>query len=121
MTQHENIEHKFFLSSSQKPSKIALQPIKACKTFQHFQLGENWFDFIKKQQRIENIFLCSMYTLYDKIRHMNALARIRQNEKKKQFRYSTCSSSKMTLVEAINSDDSPNTLSRISHSTKASN
>ena len=27
------------LSSSQKPNKFALQPIKACKTFEHFQLG----------------------------------------------------------------------------------
>ena len=27
------------LSSSQKPNKLALQPIKACKTFEHFQLG----------------------------------------------------------------------------------
>ena len=26
-------------SSSQKPNKLVLQPIKACKTFEHFQLG----------------------------------------------------------------------------------
>ena len=31
------------LSSSQKPNKFALQPIKACKTFEHFQLGDNSF------------------------------------------------------------------------------
>ena len=30
---------KTSLSSSQKPNKLALQPIKACKTFEHFQLG----------------------------------------------------------------------------------
>ena len=30
---------KTSLSSSQKPNKLALQPIKACKTFGHFQLG----------------------------------------------------------------------------------
>ena len=30
---------KTFLSSSKKPNKLALQPIKACKTFEHFQLG----------------------------------------------------------------------------------
>ena len=26
------------LDSSQKPNRFALQPIKACKTFEHFQL-----------------------------------------------------------------------------------
>ena len=30
---------KTSLSSSQKPNKLALQPIKACKTFELFQLG----------------------------------------------------------------------------------
>ena len=30
---------KTSLSSSQKPNKLALQPIKTCKTFEHFQLG----------------------------------------------------------------------------------
>ena len=30
---------KFSPSSSQKPKKFALQPIKTCKTFEHFQLG----------------------------------------------------------------------------------
>ena len=29
---------KTSLSSPQKPNKLALQPIKACKTFGHFQL-----------------------------------------------------------------------------------
>ena len=29
---------KTSLSSSQKPNKLALQPMKACKTFEHFQL-----------------------------------------------------------------------------------
>ena len=33
------------LSSSQKPNKFALQPIKACKTFEHFQLGMVLVDF----------------------------------------------------------------------------
>ena len=30
---------KASLSSSQKPNKLALQPIKACKSFEHFQIG----------------------------------------------------------------------------------
>ena len=30
---------KTTLSSSQKPNKFALQPIKACISFEHFQLG----------------------------------------------------------------------------------
>ena len=30
---------KTSLSSSQKPNKLASQPMKACKTFEHFQLG----------------------------------------------------------------------------------
>ena len=39
MTQHENFQREKSLSSSQKPNKFALQLIKPCKTFKHFQLG----------------------------------------------------------------------------------
>ena len=38
MMYHENFEHENLLSSSQKPDKLALQRIKACKTFEHFQV-----------------------------------------------------------------------------------
>ena len=31
---------EFSPSSSQKPNKFALQPIKTCKTLEHFQLGQ---------------------------------------------------------------------------------
>ena len=40
------------LSSSQKPNKFALQPRKACKTFEHFQLGlEDPFQNVQSRKR----------------------------------------------------------------------
>ena len=42
---------KFSPSSSQKPNKFALQPIKTCKTFEHFQLGFSLEKFIFNRLR----------------------------------------------------------------------
>ena len=35
----KNLSNKTSLSSYQKQNELALQPIKACKTFEHFQVG----------------------------------------------------------------------------------
>ena len=51
---------KTSLSSSQKPNKFVLQPIKACKTFEHFKLGITLNDHDPLINHINNLELLRM-------------------------------------------------------------